>query len=88
MIVQGAVVVTLTLVLASTWASHFKVLCRSFLCYEQGTVRGAILSGDRSCFMCTSAVSSNFSRLFCFSSVCDYRQTGETALSRILVRIQ
>ena len=48
---QRTIVVALTA--ASAWAlalaSHFKVLCQSILCYGQGTVRGAILYGDRSC---------------------------------------
>ena len=49
--VQGAIVVTLTLALAWVWAlaSHFTVLHQSFICYGQGTVRRAILYGDRSC---------------------------------------
>ena len=50
MIAQGAVVVTLTLALASVWAAHFKVLAsKFFLCYGQDTVRRAVLYGDRSC---------------------------------------
>ena len=32
-------------------ASHLKVLCQSFLCDGQGTVRQAILYGNRSCFL-------------------------------------
>ena len=35
--------------LASAWASYFKILCQSCLCYGQDIVRRANLYGDRSC---------------------------------------
>ena len=42
-VVQRAIVVTLTLAWDSAWvlawASYLKVLCEGFLCYGQGTVR-------------------------------------------------
>ena len=44
MIVQGAVVVTLTWALATGWASHFKVLCQRFF-----YIMGKALSGKLSC---------------------------------------
>ena len=61
--VQGAIIVTLTLApalvlaLVSAWASLFKVLHQSFLCYGPGTGRQAILYGDRSCYTYWSTLS-------------------------------
>ena len=46
---QRTIVVSLMSVVAL--ASHFYVLRQNFLCYDQGTVRRAILYGDRSCFI-------------------------------------